>query len=82
MWFAETKSPLQVHRKFCAKFVRRLKDASTRDAEARKKLEAEANLEATNFIRSEKRKQNIFYCFHIPGINKENNYLSCKISRA
>jgi len=34
-----------------------------------RKLEAEANLEATNFIRSWKRKQKIFYCFHIPGFN-------------
>jgi len=31
-----------------------------------KKLEAEANSEATNFIRSWKRQQKIFYCFHIP----------------
>jgi len=30
-----------------------------------KKLEAKANSEATNFIRSWKRKQKIFYCFHI-----------------
>jgi len=28
-------------------------------------VEAEANSEATNFIRSWKRKQKIFYCFHI-----------------
>jgi len=33
----------------------------------KKKLEAEANSAATNFMRSWKRKQNIFYCFHIPG---------------
>jgi len=32
----------------------------------RKKLEAEANSKATNFIRSWKRKQKIFYSFHIP----------------
>jgi len=43
-----------------------------RDVEAVKfcvsgnKLEAEANSEATNFIRSWKQK--IFYCFHIPGL--------------
>jgi len=33
------------------------------------KLEAEANSEPTNFIRSWKWKQKIFYCFHIPGAN-------------
>jgi len=39
------------------------------EAEAlwRKKLEAETNSEATNFIRSWKWKQKIFYYFHIPG---------------
>jgi len=32
------------------------------------KLGREANSEATNFIRSWKRKQKIFYCFHIPSV--------------
>jgi len=35
----------------------------------RKKLEAEDS-EATNFIRSRKRKQNLFYCFHTSDSNK------------
>jgi len=33
-----------------------------------KKLEVEANSEATNFIRSWKWRQKIFYCFHISGV--------------
>jgi len=31
-------------------------------------LEVKANSETTNFIRSWKRKQKIFYCFHIAGL--------------
>jgi len=38
------------------------------EALRRKKLEAETNSEATNFIRSWKRKQKIFYFFHSPGL--------------
>jgi len=33
-------------------------------------MKAEANSEATNFIRSWKRKQKIFHCFHIPDFDK------------
>jgi len=43
-------------------------EAEAVEAEAlgRKKLEAKENSEATNFLRSWKRKQNISYCFHNP----------------
>jgi len=34
-----------------------------------KKLEAEASSEATNFIRSWKWKEKIFYCFHISALH-------------
>jgi len=36
----------------------------------KKKLKVETNSEATNFIRSWKRKQKIFYCFLIPVTNR------------
>jgi len=39
------------------------------EAEAKISKSEEANSEAWHFKRSRKRKQTIFYCFHIPGLN-------------
>jgi len=39
-----------------------------------KKQEAEANADATNFIRSWKRKQKLFYCFRFPVSNDPTRY--------
>jgi len=47
----------------------------------RKKLEAKAYSEASHFIRSWNRKQNIFYCFHMLGLNSSTLHVKFKLYR-